>query len=404
MRIRRLGWPVALAAALLATEAVVLLLRPRSGVLPVAPVSARSYFSAADIERARAYGRPQLALYAGQLALQAGLLALLVVRPPRRLAGAFRRPLPAGAATGAGLAVALTLVTLPLGAVAEQRARDFGLSTQSWASWAGDQGKGLGIEVVLAGAGAALALALIRRFPRRWWLPGSAGVVAIGAAFLLAGPLLLDPLFNSFPPLKPGPVRSDVLAVARRAGVRVDRVLVVDASRRTSATNAYVTGLGAAKRVVLYDNLLRDFSRDEVRLVVAHELGHVHYRDVPRGLLFLALVAPFGTLAVQRLSERLSPQRGAPGALPALVLALTLVSMPMTWLSNGLSRRVEARADSFALLRTGEPRPFVGFEQRIARTNLADPDPPGWLVFLLGTHPPSVERIGAAVAYERGAR
>jgi len=404
VRIRRLGWPVALAAALLATEAVVLLLRPRSGVLPVAPVSARSYFSAADIERARAYGRPQLALYAGQLALQAGLLALLVVRPPRRLAGAFRRPLPAGAATGAGLAVALTLVTLPLGAVAEQRARDFGLSTQSWASWAGDQGKGLGIEVVLAGAGAALALALIRRFPRRWWLPGSAGVVAIGAAFLLAGPLLLDPLFNSFPPLKPGPVRSDVLAVARRAGVRVDRVLVVDASRRTSATNAYVTGLGAAKRVVLYDNLLRDFSRDEVRLVVAHELGHVHYRDVPRGLLFLALVAPFGTLAVQRLSERLSPQRGAPGALPALVLALTLVSMPMTWLSNGLSRRVEARADSFALLRTGEPRPFVGFEQRIARTNLADPDPPGWLVFLLGTHPPSVERIGAAVAYERGAR
>ncbi len=404
MRIRRLGWPVALAAALLATEAVVLLLRPRSGVLPVAPVSARSYFSAADIERARAYGRPQLALYAGQLALQAGLLALLVVRPPRRLAGPFRRPLPAGAATGAGLAVALTLVTLPLGAVAEERARDFGLSTQSWASWAGDQGKGLGIEVVLAGAGAALALALVRRFPRRWWLPGSAGVVAIGAAFLLAGPLLVDPLFNSFTPLKPGPVRSDVLAVARRAGVRVDRVLVVDASRRTSATNAYVTGLGAAKRVVLYDNLLRDFSRDEVRLVVAHELGHVHYRDVPRGLLFLALVAPFGTLAVQRLSERLSPQRGAPGALPALVLALTLVSMPMTWLSNGLSRRVEARADSFALLRTGEPRPFVGFEQRIARTNLADPDPPGWLVFLLGTHPPSVERIGAAVAYERGAR
>ncbi len=404
MRIRRLSWPVALAAALLATEAVVLLLRPRSGVLPVAPVSARSYFSAADIERARAYGRPQLVLYAGQLALQAGLLALLVVRPPRRLAGPFRRPLPAGAATGAGLAVALTLVTLPLGAVAEQHARDFGLSTQGWASWAGDQGKGLGIEVVLAGAGAALALALMRRFPRRWWLPGSAGVVAIGAAFLLAGPLLFDPLFNSFTPLKPGPVRSDVLAVARRAGVRVDRVLVVDASRRTSATNAYVTGLGAAKRVVLYDNLLRDFSRDEVRLVVAHELGHVHYRDVPRGLLFLALVAPFGTLAVQRLSERLSPQRGAPGALPGLVLALTLVSMPMTWLSNGLSRRVEARADSFALLRTGEPRPFVGFEQRIARTNLADPDPPGWLVFLLGTHPPSVERIGAAVAYERGAR
>ncbi len=404
MRIRRLSWPVALVAALVATEAVVLLLRPRSGVLPVAPVSPRSYFSAADIDRARSYGTPQLALYAGQLALQAGLLALLVVRPPRLLRGPSRRPLRRGAAAGAGLSVALTLVALPLGAVAEQRARDFGLSTQDWTGWAADRAKGLGIEVVLAAGGAVLALALIRRFPRHWWLPVGAAVVAIGAAFLLAGPLLLDPLFNSFTPLKPGPVRSDVLAVARRAGVKVDRVLEVDASRRTSATNAYVTGLGSAKRVVLYDNLLRDFSRDEVRLVVAHELGHVHYRDVPRGLLFLALVAPFGTLAVQRLSERLSRERGTPGALPALVLALTLVSMPMTWLSNSLSRRVEARADSFALLRTGEPRPFIGFEQRIARTNLADPDPPGWLVFLLGTHPPSVERIGAAVAYERGAR
>jgi len=395
---------VALAAAIVATEAVVLLLRPRSGVLPVAPVSPRSYFSAADIERARAYARPQLALYAGQLALQAGLLVLLVARPPRLLRRPFGHPLRTGAAVGAGIAVSLTLVTLPLGAVAEQRARSYGLSTQDWTGWAADRAKGLGIEAVLAAGGAALALGLIRRFPRRWWLPGAGGVIVIGAAFLLAGPLLVDPLFNSFTPLKAGPVRSDVLAVARRAGVAVDRVLVIDASRRTTAANAYVTGLGAAKRVVLYDNLLHYFSRDEVRLVVAHELGHVHYRDVPRGLLFLALVAPFGTLAVQRLSERLSSERGTPGALPALMLALTLVSMPMTWLSNGLSRRVEARADSFALVKTGEPGPFIGFEQRIARTNLADPDPPGWLVFVLGTHPPSVARIGAAVAYERGAR
>jgi STE24 endopeptidase len=115
-------------------------------------------------------------------------------------------------------------------------------------------------------------------------------------------------------------------------------------------------------------------------------------------------VAPFGTLAVQKVAERLSPERATPGALPALVLALALVSTPVTWLSNGLSRRIEARADSFALLRTGEVEPFIGFEKRIARTNLSDPDPPGWLTFLLGTHPPSVERIGLAEAYRRGAR
>jgi STE24 endopeptidase len=404
VRASRLGWPLALLAALVATEAAVLVLRPRGGVLKPAPVSATGYFSAHDVDRARAYSRPQLALFAAQLVAEGALLVVLVRRPPRRLRGPFRRPLLAGAATGAALAVALTAVTLPLSAVAEQRARDYGLSTQDWGGWAGDTAKGLGVELVLAAGGGALALALVRRFPRRWWIPAAAGSVALGAAFLVAGPLVIDPLFNRFTPLPAGQTRSDVVELARQAGVKVDRVLEMDASRQTSAANAYVTGLGAAKRVVLYDNLLKRFTRDEVRLVVAHELGHVHYRDVPRGLIFLALVAPFGTLAIQRLSWRLSPERGTPASLPALALSLALVSMPMTWLSNSLSRRVEARADSFALLETGETKPFIEFEQRIARTNLSDPDPPAWLTYLLGTHPPSVERIGLAVAYERGAR
>lgn len=404
MRAARLGWPAAVLAALVATELAVLVLRPRSGVLQAVPVRAENYFSAHDIARARSYSHPQIWLFAGSLLAQGILLVALVRRPPARLRGPWKRPFRGAAVAGAALAVAVTLVTLPFGAISEQRARNYGLSTQDWPNWLADQAKGLGIEVVLSAGGAILAIALMRRFRDRWWVPGSAIVVVLGAAFLFAGPLLLDPLFNKFTPLKSGPVRSDVLAVARQAGVKVDRVLEVDASRRTSAANAYVTGLGASKRVVLYDTLLRRFSRDEVRLVVAHELGHVHYRDVPRGLLFLLLVAPFGTLAVQKLAERLSPERATPGALPALVLALALVSTPVTWLSNGLSRRVEARADSFALLRTGEVEPFIGFERRIARTNLSDPDPPGWLTFLLGTHPPSVERIGLAEAYRRGAR
>ena len=129
--------------------------------------------------------------------------------------------------------------------------------------------------------------------------------------FIYAGPVVLDPVFNKFTPLKQGQVRSDVLALARQAGVKVDKVYEVDASRRTTAANAYVTGLGSTKRVVLYDTLTDDFSRDELRLVVAHELGHVHYNDVPRGLLWLALVAPASLFAVQRMTERLSPGRDA---------------------------------------------------------------------------------------------
>ena len=392
--------PLALVAAAVVAEAAVLVLRPRSGVIEPVPVSASSYFSAEQIDRARDFRRPQLALYVGQLALEAALLLVLVRRPPRALT-APRRPIVAGAAAGAALSLALTLVTLPLGAVARQRAVEVGLVTQSWAGWASDLVKSGAIGAGLAAGGSAVLLGLMRRFPRHWWAPASGLAVVVGVVFLYAGPVLLDPVFNRFERLPSGQTRGDVLDLARRAAVRVGGVYQVDASRRTTAANAYVTGLGATKRVVLYDTLLEHFSRDQVRLVVAHELAHVHYRDVPRGLLYLALVAPAAMLAVQRLTERLSPARGTPAVLPAAALSLALVSGALGIVSNQLSRRVEQRADSFSLRLTRAPEPFIAFERGITVRNLAEPDPPGWVVALLATHPPTVERIGAAVAYER---
>ncbi len=156
---------------------------------------------------------------------------------------------------------------------------------------------------------------------------------------------------------------------------------------------------------MLYDNLLESFTRDEIRLVVAHELGHVHYDDVPKGLLWVAIVAPFGMLAVARLGERFGGDTAdPPAALPAIALALALVVPVITTISNQLSRRVEARADTYSLELTGAPEPFIGFERRIALRNVADPDPPAWRTALLGTHPPTIERIGIAVAYQRGER
>jgi STE24 endopeptidase len=189
--------------------------------------------------------------------------------------------------------------------------------------------------------------------------------------------------------------------------VDVGQVYEVDASRRTTGANAYVSGLGRTKRVVLYDTLLQRFERDEVRLVVAHELGHVHYRDVPHGLLYLALVAPAGMFAAAVMTRRLAPSGAAPGpaTLPALALAVLVLSTTITIVSNQLSRRVEARADSYALELTGAPEPFIGFERRITVQNVSEPDPPGWSQALFGTHPTTVQRIGAAVAFrESGPR
>jgi STE24 endopeptidase len=402
--IRRVS--LALVAAVVVAEAAVLLLRPRSGIIDPAQVSATSYFSQAQIERARDFRRPNLALFALSLGVEAGVLVLVLRRPPRFLRAADR-PLLRGAAAGAALTAALTVAGLPISAVLRQRSIDIGLTTQSWGGWTVDQLKSVGIGAVLSAGGGLLFVALVRRLPRWWWAPASGAVVVLGAAFLFAGPVLLDPIFNKFTPLPEGRTRSSVLEIARRAGVKVGQVYEVDASRRTTAANAYVTGLGATKRVVIYDTLLRDFAPEEVDLVVAHELAHVHYSDVPRGLLFLLVVAPVSVYAAKRLIDVWVPDPSARRTalmVPAGALALGIVSFAVSTVSNQLSRAIEARADTYALTLTHEPEPFIGFEKRITVQNVADPDPPGWLTFLLATHPPTVERIGAGVAFERGER
>ncbi len=394
---------MAIAAAVVVAEVAVVLLRPKDGVIDPAPVRPESYFSASEIQRARDYNRPQLALYGGALVIQIGVLALLVTRPPRRLTGPFRRPLLAAAVTGAALSVTLSAAVLPLKVAGRERAREYGLNTQSWSGYARDTAISWGIGGIVAGTGAAAGIALIRRFPRSWWIPGSAVVVAFGVITIYAGPVVLDPLFNKFKALPAGQVRSDVLDLARRAGVDVGEVYEVDASRRTTAANAYVTGLGQTKRVVLYDTLLENFSRDELRLVVAHELGHVHYDDIRWGLLYLVVVAPFGMFAVARVAGHLAPDEASPGPamLPALALGITVMSTAIMTISNQYSRAIEARADSFALQTTGQADAFISFEKRISLRNVSDPDPPDWLTFLLATHPPAIERIGIGVAYER---
>ncbi len=386
--------------ALAAAEAGVRLLTPREQPIEPAKVDLTAYFSEVEIERGARFARPQLALAMANAAVELGALAAVVRRPPRWLNRPwFGREAAVAAATAAGLAVALSLPPLPLRAIARRRGIAVGLVTQSWRDWAADLLKASAIESVLAAGAGAAAVAITRRYPRGWWLPASAGSVVFGAGLAALAPVVLDPLFNDFTPLPEGETRSDVLELARAAGVTVGEVYSVDASRRTTAANAYVAGLGPTKRVVLFDTLLDRYSRDEVRVVVAHELAHVRNRDVVRGVIYAALVAPAAGLAVQRLSWTLSPERGTAGALPALALAAVLVGAPTGLIGNRLSRAIERRSDAYSLKLTGAPEAFISFERAIAVQNVADLEPPRWLTSLLATHPPTAERIGAAVGY-----
>jgi STE24 endopeptidase len=402
--------PLALIAAAVAAGVATLVLRPRGGVIEPAAVSPEQYFTVDQLDRAEDFRGPQRLLAVAGIALGAATLALLAWRPPRRLLDRLgRRPLLGAAAAGAGISLLLLVVELPLSAIRHERAYDVGLSTQTWGPWLGDVARSAGVQAVLAAIGGVAAIALVRRFPRRWWIPGSALVTLFGVVTIWLWPIVIDPIFSNFQKLEPGLQRDQVLQLAEKAGVEVGEVYVVDASRRTSAANAYVGGLGHTKRVVIYDNLLDDFPPEQVRMVVAHELGHQKHDDLLRGLAWLALVAPAGTLLAQRLAEAFGrreglgdPERRAgPSALPAIALAVTIVSFALGAASNALSREVEARADVFSIELTENPGAHIAFERRLALQNISDPDPPGWYRVLFGTHPTTAERIGLGEAWAR---
>jgi STE24 endopeptidase len=410
MKAGRSRLPLAILAAVAAAAAATFLLRPRGGIIDPTAVDVEAYFSPAQIERAEDFRDTQRLLGLAGIAVSGVTLALLAWRPPRRLLDSLaRRPVLGGAAAGAGISLLLVVVGLPLAAWRHDRAFDVGLSTQTWGPWLEDIAKSAGIGAVIAGFGGAAALALVRRFPRRWWIPGSGIVVAFGVITLWLWPVLIDPLFNDFEPLGKGRLRSEVLELARRADVKVGEVYRVDASRRTTAVNAYVNGLGPTKRVVLYDNLIDGLPPDQVRQVVAHELGHQKHRDLYRGLLWLALVAPAGVYLAQRLAETFGGREGlgdpgrkpGPTALPAIALAVSLVSLALGSASNVVSRQVEARADAFSLGLTRDPAALIALQRELAERNISDPDPPALLQALFGTHPTTVERIGIGEAWAR---
>jgi STE24 endopeptidase len=407
--------PLAIVVAVAAAAAATFLLRPRSGLVDPAPVEVEQYFTAFQLDRAEDFRGLQRVLGLAGLGVGIATLAVLAWRPPRQLLARLEaRPLLGGAAAGAAISLLLVVTGLPVRAWMRARAIDVGLVTQSWPDWAGDVAKSAAIAAVTAAVGGLVAVVLIRRFPRNWWAPGALVVIAYGVVSIWLYPVVIDPLFNRFERLRPGPLRAEVLELAERAGVDVGEVYRVDASRRTTAANAYVNGLGPSKRVVLYDNLIERFPHDEVRVVIAHELAHQKHNDLLRGLAWLALVAPAGTFLTQALAEELTGRRTrlragggrsarpGPAVLPAVALAVSLVALGLGAASNVLSRQVEARADAFALDLTRDPADFVKFERRIAIRNVSDPDPPRLYHLLFSTHPAIAERIGIGEAWRPG--
>ncbi|HET8528983.1 MAG TPA: M48 family metalloprotease [Gaiellaceae bacterium] len=346
-------------------------------------------FSHEEVERSRRYHRPRYLALAGKTALATGVLVGL------RFAGdAFDGLGWAGAALlwAAVVPAAQSLVTLPLDLWnGHERERRWGFSTQSLAGWLGDRGKGLAISVVLTAAAWLGLVALARA--AAWWAAPAAVAAALVVLFLsFVAPVVLEPVFNRFAPLQDAELAARLHALARRAGAPVREILVADASRRTTKINAYVSGLGASRRVVVWDTLLEAAGGDGVELVVAHELGHRRLRHVAKlSAAAMALAAAFV------LVLRAALGRPAAGDLPDAALLAVGFEVVLLPFLNALSRRYERQADRFAIELAGGAT-FAETMRELSRRNLSDLDPPRLAYVLLFSHPTPSERLALAAA------
>lgn len=373
------------------------------GAVTAAPVG--DVLTAEQTARAEAYSGGTMRIGMASLAVSLVVSMLLGLTPlgarlMKRMPGPWWGQVLLG--TAAVLLIG-RLATLPFALVQRERRLDAGLTHQALSGYAVDQAKAMALSIVVVSLALVALVACARRFERRW--PAVAGGVLAG--LVMAGsfvyPVLVEPLFNSFESLPDGALRTQVLEVAEAEGVPVDDVLVADASRRTTTLNAYVSGYGGTRRVVLYDNLVDDLPEAQALSVVAHELAHARHDDVLTGSLLgasgtlfavglLGLVA--GAPAVRR---RTGTQGLATVTAVPLVLALSaLATFAAAPVENGISRQVETRADVEALRFTRDSDAFIAMQRRLAVRSLADPTPPAWSHWWFGSHPTTLERVAIA--------
>jgi Zn-dependent protease with chaperone function len=259
---------------------------------------------------------------------------------------------------------------------------------------------GIGLSLVLW-----IPYLLLRRSPRRWWLYAGLATIPIATLLLVITPIWVDPLFNDFGPVKDRALESRILALAEGAGIQGSRVYQVDKSADTKAVNAYVTGVGGTKRIVLWDTILAKLEPDQILFVTAHEIGHFVLRHTLAVIVGATVLTTLSLYLVHRLAggmiARFSHRFGFDrlsdvASFPLFLLLGSIVSLILTPVVLGFSRYQEREADRFALEMTRNNRAAATTFVRLQEENLTVPRPGPIYKLWRASHPPLGERIDFA--------
>jgi len=377
--------------------------------LPAAPADelARRYFSAEEIDRAHRYHRPLYGVFAASAVFALAYPAVLAFTPVGKWLASPVDDLSrwAFALSYTALIVSIgAVLRLPMsywrGFVYEHR---WEFSTQSRGAWFVDWIKGLVVGLVLTSVVALGFVEIAAATHGAWpWVVGPAAV-ALTVFLSFLAPVVFEPIFNKFEPMEDREFAAELFALAERARTPVKEILVADASRRTKKENAYVSGLGATRRVVIFDTLLQRGSKQAVKIVTAHELGHRRDRHVLWGTALGAAGTVVGVAILWTLLQAGAVLSAAhatgpadPHVIPFLLFAVTAMEYAGMPLVTAVSRRWEAAADGISIELTQDRAGFAEMEHDLAVSNLSDLDPPRLLYLWAFTHPTPPERIRTA--------
>ncbi|WP_407311354.1 M48 family metallopeptidase [Desulfosporosinus sp. SB140] len=395
----RIGWLLLLGLAF-----ILALLFLRYSLFPGAiDPSVTQYFSIGLAEKARAYNYPLRVLYIVHFILQVVVLFWLLFSSRGQtiyscIQKIGRRYWLISAISILSVWILVQLVSLPFAYYTGfYWFKLWGFSTQNQVAWWMDYAKNAGIDLLITLVGGLVFFVLVNRLSRSWWLVGAIFFSLWLVVQYLLWPILISPLFNHFSPTSDPGLISMVNTLAQRAGLHINGILVMDASKQTTLANAYFTGIGTTKRIVIYDTLLHNYSFTEIQAVIAHEMGHWKYNDVIQGLIYgvMGSFIAFGLLAFflkPWMSRYIKKPPELWAALQLILLLLFFVSSPI---QNAISREMELRADAFSLELTRNLPAEIQLQKDLSSTSLADLSPPGFIVWFSYDHPPALTRIQA---------
>jgi STE24 endopeptidase len=300
------------------------------------------------------------------------------------------------------LTIFVTVLTFPLEWLSYRFSRTYHISTQTFASWMKDQFIDFWVNYFLMFLIVSVLYWLLKKSPKRWWFYGWLLSIPFTLFLTFVQPVIIDPLYNDFYPLKNKELEEKILTLAGKADIPAEHVYEVDMSEKTNALNAYVTGIGSNSRIVLWDTTLNRLNDQEILFIMAHEMGHYVMKHIYVGIagyLLLSLLGLYLTYKIMNMIVKrwgkllhLSDLRDI-SSLPLILLIISMLAFASSPLTNAASRYQEHAADKYAIELTGNPEAAITSFQKLTKSGLSQVHPPFLVKLFRYGHPTILERI-----------